>query len=154
AQKHLFNNGALTPGPAQSRWSTRQAEIDRAIICESARWGAGNTYQTWQTAETGVLAWFPQRTSILLSQLRNSGLYPSLNAPGFSQFGGLVPPGYRLALTNSNPSGTIYFTTNGADPRLWGGALAAAAQAYSVPLVLSNATFARARVLDGTNWSA
>jgi len=154
AQRHLFNGGALTPGPSQARWTSRQSEIDRAIVCESARWGAGNTPQTWQSAEAGVLAWFPQRTSILLSQLRNAGLYPALDAPGLSQFGGLAPPGYQLALTNPNPSGSIYFTTNGADPRLWGGAPAGTAQAYVTPLTLSNATFVRARVRDGTNWSA
>ncbi len=154
AQRHLFNGGALTPGPTQARWSARRTEIDRAIVCESARWGAGNTHQTWESAEASVLAWFPQRTSILINQLRSAGLYPSLNAPGFSQFGGLAPPDYRLALTNPNPSGSVYFTTNGADPRLWGGALAGTAQPYSSPLVLSNATFVRARVRDGTNWSA
>src|SRR5262249_27241442 len=154
AQKHLFDGGALTPGPAQARWMQRAAEIDRAIVGESARWGNGNTRQTWLTAQAAVLAWFPQRTSIVLNQLRNAGLYPLLNAPLFSSLGGLVPPGYPLALTNTNPSGAIYFTLDGADPRLWGGGLAGTAQLYSPPLVLSNATFVRARVRDGTNWSA
>jgi len=42
-QQHCFNGGALTPAPAEARWSQRQAEIDRAIVGESARWGIGNT---------------------------------------------------------------------------------------------------------------
>src|SRR4030095_12344474 len=53
-----------------------------------------------------------------------------------------------------NPSGTIYFTKDGSDPRLWGGAISPTAQLYSTPLVLTNATFLRARVRDGANWSA
>lgn len=154
AQKHLFHNGALTAGPAQARWQTRAAEIDRAIVPESARWGAGNTRQTWLSAEANVLSWFPARAAILVNQLRNAGLYPSLNAPGFSQIGGMVPPGYALTLTNPNPSGGIYYTRDGADPRLWGGALAPTALAYSTPLVLTNATTLRARIRDGANWSA
>jgi hypothetical protein len=75
-QKHLFNGGALTPGPAEARWSARQAEIDQAIICESARWGFGYTRQTWLAAEAAVHTWFPQRSAIFLSQLRAAGLYP------------------------------------------------------------------------------
>lgn len=153
-QKHLFNGGALTPASAEARWSTRQAEIDGATIPESARWGAGYTHQTWLTAEAAVHAWFPQRTTILLGQFRAAGLYPQLNPPDFSQLGGLAPPGYALRLTNSNGSGTIYFTLDGSDPRLWGGALAPTAQVYSAPLTLTNALFIRARIRSGTNWSA
>ena len=153
-QQHCFNGGALTPAPAEARWSQRQAEIDRAIVGESARWGIGNTRQTWLNAEAAVHTWFPQRTAILLNQLRAAGLYPQLNAPGFSQLGGLVPPNYPLGLINPNASGAVYFTLDGSDPRRWGGALAPSAQLYSGPLVLTNAVFVRARVRDGTNWSA
>ncbi len=154
AQRHMFNGGALTPGAAQARWSKRQTEIERAIIPEIARWAPGNTPATWQAAEANVLSWFPQRTTILINQLRNAGLYPQLNAPGFSQLGGLVPPGYSLTLTNPNPSGSVYFTTDGTDPRQWGGGLASSAQLAAGPVVLNRATFVRARVRDGANWSA
>jgi hypothetical protein len=154
AQKHLFNGGALTPGTTQARWQTRADEINRAIVCELARWVPGVTLPVWQSAEASVFGWFPQRTSILINQLRNAGLYPQLNAPGFSQFGGLVPPGYALAITNSNPSGSIYYTLDGTDPRLWGGGLSPTAQLYSSPLVLTNAAFIRARIRDGATWSA
>src|SRR5262245_39900925 len=154
AQKHLFNGGALTPGPAQTRWQTRADEIDRAIVGELARWVRGVTLPVWQTAESSVSGWLPQRTSILINQLRNAGLYPQLNAPGFSRFGGLVPPGFALVITNLNPSGSIYYTRDGTDPRLWGGGLSSSAQLYSAPLVLTNAAFIRARIHDGANWSA
>ncbi len=154
AQKHLFNGGALTPAVTDARWMKRASEIDRAIVGESARWGSGNTRQTWLTAQSAVRSWFPVRTAILLNQLRNAGLYPQLNAPGFPQFGGLVAPGYPLVITNGNISGSIYFTLDGSDPRVWGGGLSASAQPYTAPLVLTNAAFIRARVRDGANWSA
>jgi len=154
AQKYLFNGGALTPAVAEARWMKRATEIDRAIVPESARWGGGHTRQTWLTAQSAVRSWFPVRTAILLNQLRNAGLYPQLNAPGFSPFGGLVAPGYPLVITNSNPSGAIYFTLDGSDPRRWGGGLSASAQLYTTPLLLTNAAFVRARVRDGANWSA
>ncbi len=154
AQRHLFNGGALTPAAAQARWAKRQTEIERAIIPEIARWVPGVTPATWQAAEASVLSWFPQRTAILLNQLRNAGLYPQLNPPGFSPFGGLVPPGTALTLTNPNPTGVIYFTVDGSDPRLWGGGIAPTAQAATGPIPLPQATFVRARIRDGANWSA
>ncbi len=154
AHKHLFNGGVLTPALTQARWQARSTEINRAVVNESARWGGGNTRQTWVNAEGAVLAWFPQRSSILVNQLRNAGLYPALAAPSFTPYGGLVPPGFSLALSNPNPTGVIYFTTDGSDPRVWGASLRAGAQPYSAPLVLTNALLLRARVADGTNWSA
>jgi hypothetical protein len=154
AQKHLLNGGTLTPAVAEARWMKRASEIDRAVITESARWGGGYTYQSWLGAQSAVRSWFPQRSTILLNQLRNAGLYPQLNAPRFSQHGGLVPPGYSLVLSNPNPTGTIYYTINGTDPRLWGGGLAPSAVPYAGPLALTNAAFMRMRVRDGANWSA
>ncbi|HKX60854.1 MAG TPA: lamin tail domain-containing protein, partial [Verrucomicrobiae bacterium] len=74
--------------------------------------------------------------------------------PSFTPHGGLVPPGYFLTVTNPNPSGIIYFTTDGSDPRVWGGAVSSSAQVYTAPLVLTNALFLRVRVRDGANWSA
>ena len=155
AQKLLFNGGALSPAAAEARWAKRAAEIDRAVVGEAARWGGGTyTRETWLTAESAVRAWFPQRPAILLAQLRAAGLYPQLNAPGFSQFGGLVPPGYGLSLSNLNASGSVYYTLDGTDPRQWGGGLAPSARLYAGTLTLTNAVFVRARVRDGTSWSA
>ena len=154
AQKYLFNGGALTAGPAQARWQTRSTEIDRAVVCELARWVPGTTRANWLSAEASVLSWFPSRASVLVNQLRNAGLYPQIDAPTFAPFGGLVPPNYSLTLSNSSGVGSIYFTTDGSDPRVWGGGLAGSARLYSSPLTLTNAVFLRARVRNGTNWSA
>ncbi|HUR47514.1 MAG TPA: lamin tail domain-containing protein, partial [Candidatus Saccharimonadales bacterium] len=153
-QKHCFNGGVLTPASTDARWMKRAAELDRAIVGESARWGFGYDRQTWLTAQAAIRSYFAQRTPILLSQLRNAGLYPQLNAPAFGQNGGLVPPNYSLSITNPNASGSIYYTLNGSDPRIWGGGLSSSALLYSGPVTLTKATFIRARVLNGTQWSA
>jgi hypothetical protein len=153
AQKFCFNDGPLTPGTTQARWAKRAAELDRAIVGEAARWGGGYTRETWLSAESQVVQWFPQRTATLVSQLRNAGLFPALNAPGLLPFGGLVPPNSTITLTNPSPAGTVYYTVDGSDPRLWGGSLAPSAKAYIAPITITNALFIRARVLSGSSWS-
>jgi hypothetical protein len=155
AQKHLVNGGALTATACDARYARRAQEIDRAIVPETARWGGGYDRLAWLNEQNRLRTqWFPQRSAILLNQLRNAGLYPQLDAPGFSPLGGLVPPGYPLTLTNPSPAGTLYFTTDGTDPRRWGGAVGTTAQLCTGPLLLTNATFLRTRVRQGTNWSA
>jgi len=154
AQKLCFNGGALTPAAALARWDNRAAELDRGIVGELARWGGGNTRETWLAANNTVRSWFPQRSTVLISQLRNAGLYPTVDAPGLTPFGGLLPPGSSLTLTNPNGAGTIYYTLDGTDPRLWGGNLNLAAKVYSSPIVVTNAGIIRARIRNGTTWSA
>jgi hypothetical protein len=75
-------------------------------------------------------------------------------APSFNQHGGPVAPGFNLTMTA--PAGTIYYTTNGTDPRAYGsGAVAPAALTYTGGAVtLSATTVVKARALSGTNWSA
>jgi hypothetical protein len=101
-----------------------------------------------------VTNWFPTRTTILLGQLRTDGLLPSNSAPEFSQRGGQVPAGFSLEMLQTNGSGAIFFTTDGSDPRLVGGAVSPNAQSYSAPIPITGPTTIRARVLIGSNWSA
>ncbi len=69
-----------------------------------------------------------------------------INMPTFSQNGGPIASGFSLVITG--PSGTIYYTLNGADPRLPGGAISLDAQAYSGPIILTNNARVVARVRD------
>lgn len=165
-RRHFFNNGALTPAACIARYQARIDEINLAIIAESARWG---DYLTPTAPRTRDNDWLPQvlwirdsyfnaspqtRTAIVLSQLQSAGLYPSLAAPNFSQHGGLVNPGYNLVITVA--SGTIYYTTDGSDPRQIGGSVSptalSGASGLSVPLITS--TTVKARTLSGSAWSA
>jgi hypothetical protein len=81
-------------------------------------------------------------------------LWPATLAPDFSQFGGDVPANFALTVTNPDPNGvgTIYYTINGLDPRLEGGAVQGTA--YSGPITLTQTTLVRARILNTNNeWS-
>ncbi len=168
-QKHLFNNGALTPAATAARWRRRASQVDLAIIAESARWGDYrrdvHQYQTppyelytrdnqWLTEQSRLLNdYFPKRTGIVLSQLRAAGLYPAIGAPQFSQFGGQVRAGFLLTLTSAD--GPIYYTLDGSDPRVAGsGAIASSATAYESPIPLTASTRVSARVLKQGVWSA
>jgi hypothetical protein len=70
-----------------------------------------------------------------------------------NQFGGIINPGFRLQITA--PTGAIYYTTNGLDPRLYGtGEVASEALFYIGPITLNSTTTIKARILSGANWSA
>ena len=134
-QKHFFNGGSLTPESTQSRWANLAEDIDRAIIAESARWGdhrGGAAYSRdneWLTEQTRLYdEYFPVRTDNVLNAL--SSLLPATTAPvyrvdGTPQHGGLIPVGSTLSATSD--AGTIYYTSDGSDPRLEGGSVSPSA---------------------------
>jgi hypothetical protein len=74
-----------------------------------------------------------------------------LRPPIFNQDGGEVPDAFQVTILGTN--GTIYFTTDGSDPRAPGGAVAASAQAFQLPFTLTAQTMVQARVRNGANWS-
>ncbi|HWI56877.1 MAG TPA: chitobiase/beta-hexosaminidase C-terminal domain-containing protein, partial [Bacillota bacterium] len=175
-RKHFFNDGALTPEAVLATWQARAAQIDRAMVGESARWGdsvpngkislsplpyPGYTAYTPYTREENWLGehqrlladYFPYRSSIVLTQFMQAGLYPSVPAPTFNQHGGPVAPGFSLSMTPTNA--TIYYTLNGADPRVYGvGTPAPSAQIYTNPLVLLSNQVVKARAWSAGVWSA
>jgi hypothetical protein len=160
-QKFLFDGGLLTSAVLTNRFAQLASQVESAILAESARWGNGNlsvqSLSTWRRERDYILnTYLKQRTAIVLTQLKQQGLYPSVAAPAFSQFGGTVPRGYKLALTIAgNGGGTIWFTLDGSDPRVYASsAVASTAQAYSAPLTLNSLVMVRARVLQGSHWSA
>jgi len=156
--RHFFNNGVLTPQSVRDRFLLRKNEIDRAVVGESARWGdakraAPFTRADWLNAINTILNnYFPQRGNIVLNQLRADGFYPTVGAASFNQHGGNVPRGFRLTMTAAG--GTIYYTRDGSDPRLAGGALSPTAVAYSAPLTLNESDHIKSRVVSGGAWSA
>lgn len=135
AHRHLFQDGALTPDRATAAWTGRSDLMDQAIVAESARWGdfrrdveAPSWPQTnfdlytrddhYRPDQAYILeTYLPQRTGIVLAQLRRRHLYPALDAPLLGMPGGVVLPGHALSLVNPNDSGAIYYTLDGTDPR-------------------------------------
>ena len=133
--------------------------MHRALVGESARWGDANRNPPYTRdgdwvplVNRMVTNYFPQRSGIVLNQLKAKILYPGTVAPSFNQFGGNITNGFALSM--AAPSGTIYYTLDGSDPRLPGGALSSTALVYSGPLALSENVHVKARVLTGATWSA
>lgn len=175
AQKHLFNGGVFTASNNIVRMQALAAQIDRAIVAESARWGDARkfdiAYPGGVNRGTGLTltrdnAWLPELQKLytnwfpnvmnqrLIARLQTGGLFPTIAAPQFNQFGGVVPAGFDLVITHTNAAGQIYFTTDGSDPRQYGtGAIAAGAQGYENPVTLNAPTLVRARVYNAGNWS-
>ena len=157
--RHFFNDGPMTPQATARLLTARRDTIDVAIIAESARWGDAKVAKPrtrdddWLPQVRFLLNdYFPQRTNIVLNQLKSKGWYPSIDAPTFNQHGGAVGVGFSLLMTAQ--SGDIYYTLDGEDPRLPGGAINTAhAVLYTGPVVLTESTQVKARAF-GNVWSA
>ena len=151
--KHFFHDGAMTPARMSARLNARMAQITNAMVAECARWNYRNP-ANWEQAATDIhTTLFAPRTAQLLGYLRTRGLYPAIDAPEFSQHGGAVSPGYVPVLTAG--TGTIYYTLDGSDPRLPGGAISPTALVWSAGAVTVNDdTRFKVRLRNGTTWSA
>ena len=168
AYRHLFRTDAtLSSAKAKARFGARMAELDEAIVCEAARWGGGRTREDWLSACDSLMNGFMDKRSSWMKMAYRSagytgkyGWYPSIDAPtvcnarGEQLLGGEIVDG-TVSLTGTE-SGTVYYTTDGSDPRLVGGAVSSAAAAYSkaIPLPASGLVLtARVRTSSG-EWSA
>lgn len=159
-QRHFFNGGTLTTNQAMQRFVRLCDIIDGAIVGESARWGdvvrRNQPYTRnleWLAEKNRLLTqFFPQRTERVVQQFIKAGLYPALPAPVFNHSGGTFDQPFELAMNVS--AGTIYFTTNGVDPRLPGGARSADAKTYAGPIAISSSQEIRARAWRTNAWSA
>ncbi len=164
--KHAFNNGALTIENFEKSFFYRKNEIDLATILESARWGdhrkalSGVTYTRndhWIPEVNKVLtSYIPKRRDIVIKQLQRNDnlLYPNTLPPVFNINSEMVKAGETIKISNPNTkAGTIFFTTDGSDPRQKGGA--AVGHVYQSAIVVDDASLIKARVLtSGTNeWS-
>ena len=147
---HLFNGGSLSVGQMNARWLRVRDELGPLAMGELCKWSNGNL--KWWNAE--VLSYttdfWPQRHANSLRLLRRHGLYPQTDAPVFGQHGGRVAAGYGVAISNPGDSGTIWYTTDGSDPRD-----SATASTYTgSPVIVPETTCVKACVDSGEEWSA
>ena len=156
--KHLFNGGELTPQVTVPRYQTLAAEVEPAIVAESARWGdqdgnAPHTLAQWQNQRDYVLNTFlPQRGAMVLQHFRNRGLYPNVAAPVFSRYGGVFTNSLNLTMMSEHP---VYYTLDGSDPRQYGTGAAVGTLYTASGVTVSRATRVKARSrTDEGEWSA
>ncbi|MDA7518763.1 lamin tail domain-containing protein [Akkermansiaceae bacterium] len=159
AYRHLYNGGAMSPEKASARFEERAMEIESAVLGESARWGdhrrAADPYTRdveWATERNRInTEFFPARPDHVVSQLRVHGLYPMIDPPVLGQHGGEVAIGYDLTMVADG--GTIYYSTDGSDPReAWTGS--AMGMTYAEPIDLTDSVTVKARTLENGEWSA
>jgi hypothetical protein len=181
AHATFFDGGPLYVNPDDSGWDPAEPERNRpaamyaeladlvelAIITESARWGdAGRSYPITPDQWAGTRDWIlnsylPYRNPIFIDQLRSAGLYPDVDAPWFNingeyQHGGTISSGdvFSISSPYSPAEATVYYTLDGTDPREVGGGVADAAVAYAGAVAINANTAVKARVYDGSEWSA
>ncbi len=137
----------LTPTNAAAMYTKEANTISTAVLDESARWGnLGELDGTWGQLGTPATwsahintelgSWFPTRTAEMFTQFETAvsftpaaggntatytyTMYPSISPPvlsvnGAVENGGTFTLGAALTMTAS--AGTIYYTTDGSDPR-------------------------------------
>ena len=128
--------------------------LDEAQARDFAKYPRLNTYvwpnpafyvtSTYQGIIQSMKRWIRGRYAWIDTQF--------VKPPRFYPVGELGAPGFSIGL--SAPAGTVYFTVDGTDPRLSGGALNPVAQTHTGQLLMVDRNmrvFARAR--SGTNWS-
>jgi hypothetical protein len=101
---------------------------------------AGKTYEE----ELGYLkGWITNRISWMTAQF--------VAPPVPSDPGGTLSSTNALTLTA--PTGEVFFTTDGADPRVSGGGVAASARIYQAPIAVTHSVTVTARTRKDNRWS-
>ena len=169
-QKHMLDGGALSRTRVLARWNELKADMANAGVTVSDT--DNNNAPYWVNGKGDNLTWTthtaanrPSRYRTLLNGFIDGnnggvrrdgfyvteGLWPATRAPDFDRAPGAVAPGALVAITHTNAAGTIYFTTDGRDPRAPGGT--AQGEAYTGPVAVDATLNLKARVLQGGEWS-
>lgn len=172
AYNHFKTGGVFSPEMALASLNKRVAEVENAIVAESARWGdakrtTGNPYTKngqWLTEIDKIRSRFiPLRPAIVKSQLASAGLYPDSDAPVISTSLGIVTSKEQkvtnpviVRISNPNSKGLICYTLNGNDPRKDGGSINSGTVSSDgeASLKVSESTVIKARILTDGKWSA
>lgn len=154
---HELRKGILDTATITTRLNGYNREIRRPAIRNFNKWRVLGTYlwpnasgfasRTTHAAEfTWMRTWLQNRLTWIDSQ--------HSKPPAYNQNGGPIAPGSMLTITNPNSGGgTIYYTTDGTDPRAAGGSLSDTAQLYLAPLPIDSLKSIRTRIRTGANWS-
>ena len=171
--KHCFNGGALDQEVAMARWKKLENTLREPMKAEVVRWG-DNSYNAndsiaksmarWDSALSYLYSTMENRAGRYIEYLRNETpkLYPDIDPPMYfsntdtiQTISIAVDSGYQVKLENPNDSGKIYYTLDGTDPRMPGGAVNPQATSYSgETLTFNTSRLLLGRVKTGSEWSA
>ncbi|MCP5528043.1 MAG: lamin tail domain-containing protein [Verrucomicrobiales bacterium] len=149
----VLRTNVLSGPRVTARVDAIAAYLDEAKDRDFSRWPRLNTY-VWPNPRIYIVPtyaqiiankkqWIADRFAWIDSQF--------LPVPQLSRPGGPVPHGFPVSVTA--PTGNIYYTLDGSDPRRSGGGISAQARMYqgSVPVDQNRRLVARA--LQGNRWS-
>ncbi len=143
-QKHYFNNGCMMESNLLKTWFELEDVMTPML---SSFFG--------ESFDRLTRRWIDRRRPYVFRQFSNEKLWPDTRAPYFNQHGGSISSGFEVVIHNTNlvAAGTIYYTTDGSDPRNIGGAFHGSI--YSDPISLTKTTQVKARVFDSgsVEWS-
>ena len=162
--RHFYNGGALAAENLVARYTRMAERIRPMVFAEVARWGAYRsetqsgsrtqyTMSTWENRYRALTTdYLPYRGDKVLGQLRAQGLYPTVEAAEFT-----VAEDRKSATLRSAPSGaTVYYTTDGSDPReaYTGAARGTEYRSGETIVAPLRGVTVRARARAGDVWSA
>lgn len=150
--------GVLSVPALQRRFRHWTERIESAVVAESARWGdAANpdqpprTREHWREEVRRIHDDFiPRRHAVVLHQLWEHGLVSDLEFPEVTRVSRPGEPGEILSLRA--PSGSVWLTTDGSDPRMPGGDVSERARKFDGEFVVEPGTVVRARIRLEDDW--
>lgn len=131
-QRHFFDGGAMALPCLEERWDQLVGLVHLPVVAESARWGTEvwrpenrespfTRNDHWLPATRWVRDVFlPNRNETVLHQFRQVGLFPDVPAPRILPTGRFFSNPVEVTLTQGDQPGTMYYTTDGSDPRVPG----------------------------------
>ncbi len=152
--KHFFNGGILDDRSSDTRVHALKNEL-RDMVREGIEYMAGswneNWFNSWINPGNG-------RRSHLLgpagNQFAAAGIWPALTPPAFSIHGGDVGLGQNITVSAVAEGSSVYYTTDGSDPRLNGGAPSPLATKYTDGISIEVPIVLKARVFSASGeWS-
>lgn len=154
--------GVLSNEQGLVRWNAREDQVRDAILAHSARWGDSKrstpyTENDWANEVAYVEnTFFADRSEIVFAQLVALGLASDIPVPEFSIETGTEVEPETVVFIQNNSTGTVYYTTDGSDPRAPGGGISANAIALmpGQGIQIDADVVITIRVLDGSEWSA
>ena len=136
----VLNDGELSLANITKVIDSMAGQLRGAAIRNESRWGRFRG--TYNSEIRTLKSWYANRISFINSQF--------LARPQSNIESGTVTAGTQIKLS-SEEGGTIYYTTDGSDPRKIGGSVSGAAIRYTAPITVNETVKIRTRVFKTTH---